>query len=496
MAALLGSGEKAQMNFIKKKVLVVFLIGVFLLSTAYSALSLIRHSHFQSGGFDLGIYDQAVWQYSHFLYPFNSIKEKIIFGDHLTLTLPLLAPLYWIWDDVRILLIFQAFWISFSSVAIFLYLLKRNFTQVQSAILSFLYITFYGIQYGIFFDFHPSSIGLGLLAWTLYFWESKRWKIFTIAVILLLLTQENMGIALLGLCVIWFFQKKHLKLVFLLATVSVMCTAISFCIVNSISPGGYEYKAQLPDNVLQFVGELFNDGQKRQVWLYSFGWFSFIPLFSPGALIASIIDNVQYFVTGEQLNRMWSPFTHHRLILAIYLVIGAADVLLLIKKRIKKISITFMVVLMLIIALFLQYRFHFALNKLSKAEFWLTEPWVKDNNIMLSKIPKNTSVATQQNLVPHLSHRKNIYLIYPKKHSFIKDRCGKKECWWLEFAGSPEFLAVDTHNGVWLTMLLENVTNFKQGLANMENNKVIELIYWQGDARLYRVNNNILKKIN
>ena len=483
------------MNFFRKKVPILFFIGVFLFTVAYSALSLVRHSHFQSGGFDLGIYDQAIWQYSHFLYPFNSIKEKIIFGDHLTLTLPLLAPLYWIWDDVRILLIFQAFWISFSSVAIFSYLLKRNFTKVQSLILAFLYLAFYGIQYGIFFDFHPSSIGVGLLAWILYFWESQRWKIFAITIVLLLLTQENMGIALLGLCVIWFFQKKHLRSVFLLTAISIAYTIISFYVIGLLSSGGYQYKPQLPTNALQFVNELFNDEQKRQVWFYSFSWFSFVPIFSPGALIASTVDNAQYFVTGGQFNRMWSPFTHHRLVLAIYLVIGAADVLLLVKK-IKKINITIITVSMLIIALLLQYRFHFALNKLSKAEFWLTEPWITDNNRMLLKIPKNASIAVQQSLIPYLSHRKNIYLIYPKKHSFMKDRCGKKECWWLEFAGNPEFLAVDVHNGVWLTMLLEEATNFKQGLANMEDNKVIQLIYQQGEARLYRINNSTLRKIN
>jgi len=38
------------------------LIGwIVVLSVAYSTLSIIRHNHFQSGGFDLGIYDQAVW---------------------------------------------------------------------------------------------------------------------------------------------------------------------------------------------------------------------------------------------------------------------------------------------------------------------------------------------------------------------------------------------------------------------------------------------------
>ena len=31
---------------------------------AYATLSLLRHAHFQTGGYDLGIFDQAVWHYA------------------------------------------------------------------------------------------------------------------------------------------------------------------------------------------------------------------------------------------------------------------------------------------------------------------------------------------------------------------------------------------------------------------------------------------------
>ena len=96
------------------KLLIFWLLALSLL---YSTLALLRHAHFQSGGFDLGLYDQTVWKYAHFLSPYNTIKDRFILGDHLNLTLPLIAPLYWLWSDVRLLLIFQAFWLSFSSLA-------------------------------------------------------------------------------------------------------------------------------------------------------------------------------------------------------------------------------------------------------------------------------------------------------------------------------------------------------------------------------------------
>src|SRR4030043_1237747 len=96
--------------------LIVFVTAV---SVLYSALSILRHMHFQSGGFDLGLFDQAVWRFAHFSAPYNTIKERIIFGDHLSLTLPFFGVLFYVWDDVRMLLIAQAVSISFSAIPIF-----------------------------------------------------------------------------------------------------------------------------------------------------------------------------------------------------------------------------------------------------------------------------------------------------------------------------------------------------------------------------------------
>src|SRR3989344_6799119 len=185
----------------------IFIIWILLLSIAYSALSIVRHNHFQSGGFDLGIYDQAVWQYAHFQWPYNTIKDRFILGDHLTLTLPLLAPLFWLWEDVRMLLIFQGFWISFSALAIYNIAKVRTFSEVTALCLAVVYSLFYGIQYLVYFDFHPVVIGVGLLAWIAYFLESRKAGWMIAAIVALLLTQENMGLALAGLGFIYVFHR-------------------------------------------------------------------------------------------------------------------------------------------------------------------------------------------------------------------------------------------------------------------------------------------------
>src|SRR4030067_2211050 len=133
--------------FAKDKFCFRFLLSwVFILSIAYSFLSVLRHVHFQSGAFDLGMFDQTIWQYAHFLSPINTIKEKFILGDHLNLILPFLAPLYWIWQDVKILLIFQAFFIAFSAIPLYLVARIRNFSPFVSLCLAFIYSFFYGIR--------------------------------------------------------------------------------------------------------------------------------------------------------------------------------------------------------------------------------------------------------------------------------------------------------------------------------------------------------------
>jgi len=461
------------------------LIICFLFFVVYSSLSIIHQQNFLSGGFDLGIYDQSIWQYSNLLYPFNTIKMKMILGDHLALTLPLLAPLYWLWNDVRLLLLFQAAWISFSGIAIFKYLQVRKFTFYQSVILTFIYLLFYGIQFAIYFDFHPVIIGVGLLAWILYFWQVGKWRLFTASTILLLLTQENMGIALSGLAAIWFFQGQRRKLAILLGIIGIVSSFAAFEVVKFFAGGSSEYQPSLPRDISGYVTQFFDSSEKREVWLYSLSWYSFLPLFSIGAMLAFILDLSQYFLTGDAYSRMWSPFMHHRAVLSIFLLVGAADVLLFLKS--KKINITHVILAMLAVVLFLQWHFHFALNKLSKKEFVQTEAWIENNREVLAEIPTGASVAAQQSLVPHLSHRKEIYLIYPSKNKLSADICPQKECWWLNFSGSPEYLVVDMHQGASLTMLLADLEQFREAIATMERAGAIREYKRAGDAVLYKV---------
>ena len=450
---------------------------VVVLSVLYSTLSLVRHTHFQSGGFDLGLYDQTIWQYSRFQWPYNTVKERFILGDHLTLTIPLLAPLFWIWNDVRALLIFQAVWVSCSVFAVYKLIRLRKFSPFTAVSLSVIYSLFYGIQYGIFFDFHPVLLATGLIPWMLYFLESKRTKLFLVSLIALLLTQENMGLALASLGCIYLFHKQYRKKAVFFVIGGIVFSLLAAKIIALFSPVGFQYTPQIHLKLSEF----FNSQEKQQVWLYTMSAFSFLPLLSPGAMAAIVFDLAQYFITGPEFSRMWSPFMHHRAILAPFVLLGTLDVLGVLKQKIK---VEYLVVVLVLSAMFQQYYFHFPLNKLTKPVFWKTEPWEIDNTTMLATIPRDIAIATQQSLIPRLSHRKEIYLAWPREHDY--PGC-VQPCWWLDFNKNADYLLIDTHPGEWLTMLMETPDHVNEALANMEKMGNITLLRRINSASLYKI---------
>lgn len=464
------------------KVLVGWVIG---LSIAYSVLSIVRHNHFQSGGFDLGIYDQAVWQYAHFQWPYNTIKDRFILGDHLTLTLPLLAPLFWLWDDVRMLLIFQAFWISFSALAIYKIVKQRGLTEFTALCLAVVYSLFYGIQYLVFFDFHPVVIGVGLLAWIAYFLESGKTRWLVASVVLLLLTQENMGLALASLGIIYFFHTKFRRAGIAFIIVGVAFSLLASKIVAAFSPIGFQYWPQISHNPIVILQQFFDTDEKRQVWWYSLAGFSFLPMLAPGAMLAVAFDLAQYFVTGPEFSRMWSPFMHHRATLGVFLTLGVLDALIVLKRW--RIAPQRVAVVILAVALVFQYVWHLPLNKLTKTEYWKEEAWMSNNRTLFALVPAGAAVATQQNLIPHLAHRNQMYLVWPRVHDFVDQPCGQTSCWWLDFDKKAEYLVVDTRPDQWLTQILESNDHWNEAIRNMEKSDVIKIEQFVGAGRLYKV---------
>ncbi len=310
-------------------------------------------------------------------------------------------------------------------------------------------------------------------------------EFFFPTLIIFLLTQENTGISLAGLGFIYLFHKECRKqgLAFIFGGIGVSLLAAK--ITSLMSPTGYEYIPHISLNPINIFINYFNSQEKIENWKFSLVSFSFLPLLSPGAILAVFLDLSQYFITGKDLSRMWSAYTHHRAMLAPFFTIGLVESLIFLKN--KKININYLMSFALIMTFVSQYYFHFPLNKLVKKDYWKSESWMDDDKKLIGTIPRDVSVAASQNLVSHLSHRNEIYILWPKQSR--KANCNMENCWWLDFAGTPEYMMVDLHPNQWITQLLESNENFGNAVANMEKDNRIKLVRQIGYARLYKINN-------
>src|SRR4029079_13236042 len=91
----------------------------------YALYGLFRPWHFSSG-YDLAIFDQAVWHMSRGAAPASTISGHAnILGDHFYPILALFAPLYWITPRPETLIIAQAALVALSIVPVFLFARSR-----------------------------------------------------------------------------------------------------------------------------------------------------------------------------------------------------------------------------------------------------------------------------------------------------------------------------------------------------------------------------------
>src|SRR6185312_16475747 len=100
---------------------IILLCIILIYTIIFSTLSIARHDAFFSG-FDLGNMDQTIWQTLHSYFFSLTGQNGIVsrFSIHADIILILLTPLYYIWDNVRLLLIVQSLLLALGSIPVFL----------------------------------------------------------------------------------------------------------------------------------------------------------------------------------------------------------------------------------------------------------------------------------------------------------------------------------------------------------------------------------------
>lgn len=204
---------------------VEWLVWALILAYAvfFSAASIQKHHAFRTTDFDLGNLSQVVWNTLHGQ-PFlltnpEGAQPEMSLGIHVWPIILLLAPLYLLWADPRLLLIVQSVVIALGAWPVFLLTQQAASSKQQNAdniqyslsstrststfALAFVlaYLLFPALQSANMFDFHPLALAPTMLLLAFYALERERWGGFALWAGLAMACQEDVAliVGLMGL---------------------------------------------------------------------------------------------------------------------------------------------------------------------------------------------------------------------------------------------------------------------------------------------------------
>lgn len=470
---------------IRKHLPLILIIIVF--SIFYSLLSLVRHQHYNSFGYDLGIDDQIVWKYSQGKIPVTTIDDVpywLSLQNHLELVYLFLAPFYWLWNNVSTLLVLQSLFFVISAVPVFLLARHYHLKNSVSYALVLAYLIFFGVQNALWFDAHSSPFGTAFLMWFIYYLEKKNLAAVLIFLVFTMTSKEHFAFLTFLVCLVSYLKKRD-KLFVIAGMISLIYLFLIFGFYfPRFNNGAYHYGP----NTGLFSGfdlsYLIDTLEKKQVFLFSLLSFGFLPLLSPLALIPFFGDLASYFILGRNVYTAQGLFLHYRIELAPLLVWPAIKAL----SQYKILNRKSLAVYLLVCTFFLQYYLHLPLSYLSKSWFWHESSAVDNIDALINTVPKNSAVVSQNNITPHLSHRDEIFTLWPQMKTFKNNSpCRLDECNWFSWGGNPRYLVVDLSPQWDIRHLLSNREEFIAGVYNLKKAGLIKEEKRIGNAYLYKI---------
>ncbi len=199
------------------------LAGMLLYCLIFTGLAWDLHAGMRTHRSDLGQIDQAVWNSSRgrFVEQTDNGYLATRMTDHVEPILALISPIFWLWDDVRALLLLQVVavalgaWILYELTRIKLDQLLstaargqiwqleplQQLTRLLALALAAAYLLTPQLQSALLTEFHAGPLAVPLLLWAFWAVEQRRWGQFAIAVILVALVKEEMALLAAGLAV-------------------------------------------------------------------------------------------------------------------------------------------------------------------------------------------------------------------------------------------------------------------------------------------------------
>jgi len=175
--------------------------------------SILQHRAFGTSGFDLGLFDNLMFNLKSGEWFRATVDRGNIGGTHLQYHTNFLAwlfvPFYAIKPGSESLLMIQAVVVGLAGIPFYLLAKHKLDSVVGGVLFCFLFLSHEAIQSPVFFDFHFLTLSPLFVGWTLYFFETeRRWQLI-VCWCLALLLREDQGTVLAGAALVYLLAGKR-----------------------------------------------------------------------------------------------------------------------------------------------------------------------------------------------------------------------------------------------------------------------------------------------
>ncbi len=176
-------------------------------------------------------------------------------ADHFSAILYLLAPLYWLWDNPKILLIVQTISLGIGALPVYLIAKQRLSSSIIALLFGFAYLLYPSLQWTNTFDFHPEVLITSVLISIFYFLYNKKWFWYFLFLVFTSLSKETAGFTIAMIGIYALFLNKRIGIATIGLGIISICIAFSTIhYFNHGEPSAYiSYYANYGDNLKSII---------------------------------------------------------------------------------------------------------------------------------------------------------------------------------------------------------------------------------------------------
>lgn len=183
-----------------------FVLGaaVVIWIATFAFLVVRRHDRFWDIDFDMGIHDQAIWLLARGR-GFVTVRGLQAFGHHATPGYFLLAPASWLGAGPNFLNVMQVTVLALGAFPVYLIARARGVSPWASAALGTAFLLHPALQFFAWELFHPEVIAITPLLCAYLCATRRSWRWFAVWVVLAVAWKEDVALAVivLGLIIAW-----------------------------------------------------------------------------------------------------------------------------------------------------------------------------------------------------------------------------------------------------------------------------------------------------